>query len=106
MAEQIRGTVVAGEYGDTLVVGPADRQEDPSKWVIEKMGDAEVLQLTGLNADQRTVAEAHLGFPKGQRVTVQKFGAWPTYRRTTLKKHVMAWLEHVAAAGLTPPKKR
>jgi hypothetical protein len=98
-------TILSDSYGESAFIGPPNPAENPSKWVATKLTDEESELLTGLNAEQRRVAEAYLGHPKGEIVHVAKFGVWPTSKRVTYKDDVEKWKERVAAAGLVLPKR-
>lgn len=101
MAEHIRGTVIEGEYSSTLISGPADRPEDPSKWKVVRLKDAEICKRLNKTAAQLKTARAFLGFPVGQVVSRTKPGSFVVERYTvTNEKDVAQWEEHAREVGL------
>ena len=101
MAEQTQGTVVAGEYGNSLVSGPADRPEDPSKWKVVKRTDAEICKRINRTMAQLEMLRAFFGFPRGQSMTRTRFGSIKVERYTvTNERDVQQWEERAREAGL------
>jgi hypothetical protein len=78
-----------------------DRPEDPSKWKVVKLTDADLLKRGPFKTKaQLATARAHLGYPNGTQTTIIKFGSYPTDRRETLLKDVESWDEAARSAGL------
>ena len=76
MAAPNHGSVIPGEYLDTIVTGPPLRQEDPALWQHKTYTDDDIKKELGIPQEQLDMARANLGFPVGTLVTSTKFSLW------------------------------
>ena len=74
MAEQIRGTVIEGEYSSTLIVGPPDRPEPP-RVEDKRLTRAQVRKKWGITDDELQELMDMPGFPASmKRIPLGEWG--------------------------------
>ena len=94
-------SVVSDSYGTTVVTGPPEPAEDPSKWQSKTHTDDEIKKLLNITQEQLDMARGFLGFPGGTLATSVKFSL--RGQRQILKTSaakVEAWAERVRSLNL------